>query len=408
MNAKISYINTFLCSLFFITLVATARSHTWAPFALALFSLIFIKSSWSSIKNREVATICISILPYFVLVAISLFLYGGDLSQLDMPSRTVVASLILLYLYRYPPQKKYIFYAIPIGGVVAGLIALYHVNGLDSRAFTVDKYMVIQVAGLCATLGVLSIITFFYSLQKNNKLLSVLAIAGATLAFLACLLSGARGSWVLTPFVSLVVIWIYRKALNKKIVFSFLVISAICITVALPHVIERFQTTSSELTRYSHNNSHSSTGSRLELWKSSIYSFIDKPVFGQGFDGVIQAKQKQFEQGKVKDNVFSYTRAHNQLFEEMQTKGALGAIALIAMFYFPFKVFQRIYTSSSASTESRCFALMGLCHIVLVIGYSLTQHYLNHHSGIVFYVVGIAILASLSLPQPKHKMESIR
>jgi len=402
MNAKISYINTFLCSLFFITLVATARSHTWAPFALTLLSLIFIKHTWSSIKNREVATICISILPYFFLVAISLFLYGGDLSQLDMPSRTVFASLILLYLYRYPPQKKHIFYAIPIGGIVAGLVAIYHVTQLVPRAFTVNKYMVIQVAGLCASLGTLSIVTLFYALKKNNKLLAMLAITGSSFSFLACLLSGARGAWVLTPFVLLIVVWIHRDLLSRKLLFIALLISAVCFTAASPQIISRLHQVSKDLTRYSQNDTTSSTGTRLELWKSSIYSFIEKPIFGQGFNGTFTAKKKQIAEDKITEITLNYSRAHNQFFEEMQTKGLLGLIALLAMFYFPFKVFKRIYKSSATTIESQFFALMGICHIALIIGYSLTQHYLNHHSGILLYTVGIVIFASLSLPQNKE------
>ncbi|WCE29861.1 O-antigen ligase family protein [Vibrio sp. SCSIO 43137] len=400
---KLDYrsINTFLCCLFFIALLVTPKSYIWGPIGLVLLSLLSIKTAWRNIKVPEIKIICLSLVPYFILVVISFFLYGGNTSQLDMPSRTLLASLVLLHLYQFPPKKLFVFYSIPIGGIITGMLALFHVLELSPRAFMVNDYMVIQAAGMCATLGVLSLVTYFYAKITNKKVLYVLSIVGATSALLACLLTGARGAWVLTPVVILTLIWNQRFLISKTSGVVSIIVAAICLIFASPQITARLSDVASDAAMYTEGKTVTSTGIRIELWKSSIYSFLDKPLFGQGFDGTMEAKKKQFSEGKVTEAALGSRRAHNQFFEDMQTKGSLGIIVLISMFYFPYRVFKKIYKGSTTSIESRYFALMGICHIALVIGYSMTQHYLNHHSGIILYTMGTVILASLCLPEKK-------
>ncbi|MGH2322963.1 hypothetical protein, partial [Enterococcus faecalis] len=74
-------------------------------------------------------------------------------------------------------------------------------------------FMSIQVAGMAASLSVFSIFAYIFSCQRSLPTLKKIAFVGVTLGFVATLLSGGRGSWVVTPFVAIWAIIYYRHTL---------------------------------------------------------------------------------------------------------------------------------------------------------------------------------------------------
>jgi O-antigen ligase len=192
------------------------------------------------------------------------------------------------------------------------------------------------------------------------------------------------------------------------------VLGGLSLALVYPQISSRVNIAYSDITSYTDKaidtkkRTDTSVGTRFELWKSASYSFLDKPILGQGFgDNLNQAKMTQVKKGLVAPVVLGYTRAHNQFFEDLQKKGILGLIILVALFLVPLSVFRKCYRDQSLDTESRYFALMGQCHVIAMMGYCLTQHYLNHHSGIVFYVTGTAIFASLCIASGHHRPKKV-
>ena len=99
------FIATVLCFLFFSTPIIYPDSYVVAPLLLALFGLVLLPKTYHAFKNRDVKYISLSMIGYFILTIVSLLYSGGETSQLDMPSRTVLASFILCFLaYKYLPK----------------------------------------------------------------------------------------------------------------------------------------------------------------------------------------------------------------------------------------------------------------------------------------------------------------
>lgn len=398
-------IATILCFLFFSTPIIYPDSYVVAPLLLALFGLFLLPKTYHAFKNRDVKYISLSMVGYFILTIISFLYSGGETSQLDMPSRTVLASFILCFLVTYKPNPAPLFLAAPIGAAIAGFISFYHSFYIGGRAFVgTFGYMPIQIGGIIASLATFSVISFFYYRKTQQHYLAAFSFIGASLGYIATLLSGARGAWVLTPFVVLVILWLNREFISKKIIAASGLAIALIFTAAYPQISARFDAIQSDLASYSSNNSATSVGARLEMWKSALYSAQESPLFGQGFSGVEAAKKRQIEAGLIDRTVLIYSRAHNQFFEDLQTKGILGLSVLIIMFAVPFAFFRRNlkqYINDSDKDTHYFLALMGASHVALVAGYALTQHYLSHHSGILFFAVGIAILSALVINQRK-------
>lgn len=383
--------SSLLSGLFFSCLLLTGSSYKLAATPLLLVALFCLPWTTRQQYTLEIKTAICALTGYFIVTALSLIIYGGDLGQLDMPSRVIFASMIMLFIATIPPSIKVLFFSICLGASIAGIVAIYHCMTFGGRAFFGHGYMVIQAGGIASSLALLSVVALIYSKHTKDRALTAVSTISIILGLLATLLSGARGAWVLLPLIIISLFYIYRGYFSFRSK-ALVILSAITIMVlSYPTIGPRINSMVSDIHGYKNNNSQTSSGFRLEMWKSATYSALDKPIFGQGFEGVKQAKKEQVEKGLVNKSVLNNKRAHNQFFEELQTKGLIGLFTMLAFFGVPlYLLWKKVQTSCSRDSQY-FFAVAGIVHIISVIGFSLTQHYLAHHSGILYYSIGSAI-----------------
>lgn len=346
----------------------------------------------------------------YFLVTLAFAVPGGHYEQVDMPSRVLLAVVIFACLLKYPPSLKAVLYGCSIGASIVGLIALYQHYGLGIRALSSGGFMSIQVAGMAASLSVFSIFAYIFSCQRSLPTLKKIAFVGVTLGFVATLLSGGRGSWVVTPFVAIWAIIYYRHTLKRRDFIAVTVSAALVIVTAAVPALYRASLVVSDLDRYQHVKSveiaaepaaeqqpkiKTSSGTRVELWRTALLLWADNPLTGTGYDRFTEKKQDLVDQHIVDPVVMLFSRAHNQLLEELQVKGIIGGLALVFLLLAPWVATKKI--QSKPHSDQGFASIVLRCHIVLIAGYMLTQHYINHHSGILFFTLGVVIFASMAL-----------
>lgn len=407
---KLDLIVALISSSFFSTVILTPNSYSYVAIFLGLVSLLLLHKTWKTLKyNRVVVVLFLALSSYFLLYLASMLFYGESARAIDLPSRSLLAATTMLLLLLYPPKLDWVFISIIIGSLSSGFIALYFYFKLDTRAFYGHGYFVIQSAGMCAWLGIFCLITFIYAIKKNKSFLfKSFASLGTFLAFLATLLSGTRGSWLLTPFIIIALAWSFREYISKKIVSGSIVVIVTLFFLSAPLLNSRIQEFNQDLNQYSEGESSSSSGARLEMWKSAFYTFQSSPVFGVGHMNLLETKQKQVEAGQVDRIALEYDRAHNQFFEELQTKGLIGLSVLIFFFLTPLSFFLSHLKYKTDKPDVYIVAWMGISHVFMIVGFSLTQHYLNHHSGIIIYSFGVAIFASLIITLNRKDIENTK
>ncbi|MEZ8229398.1 O-antigen ligase family protein [Vibrio splendidus] len=396
--------SSLLSGVFFSCLLLTGSSYKLAATPLLLIALFSLPWTIRHKNSLEVKAAICALLSYFVVTALSLVVYGGDLGQLDMPTRVIFAAIIMLFISSYSPSIKVIFYSISLGASIAGGLAIYDFISSGGRAFIDNGYMVIQAGGIASSLALLSIVSLIYAKHTQDRTLVLVSTISIILGLSATLLAGARGAWVLLPLIIVCLFYNYRNYFSfRSKAIGMLSIVAI-VAFSYPTIEPRISSMISDIHEYQNNDSRTSSGFRLEMWKSATYSAIDKPIFGQGFDGVKQAKKEQVEKGLVDKSVLNYKRAHNQFFEELQTKGLIGLFVMLAFFGVPLYLLWKKVQTSCSRDEQYFFAVAGVVHITSVIGFSLTQHYLAHHSGILYYTIGTAIFFGAAYSK-RHKLE---
>lgn len=401
-------LTSLLCLIYFTTLLITPDSYKYGAILLALTALVMLPSTWKTLKTRPAMLISGSLVLYFV-VTLAFALPGGHYTQLDMPSRVLLAILIFALLLKYPPSLTAIFYGCAIGASAVGIIALYQHYMLDIRALSTGGFMPIQVAGMAASLSVFSIFAYIYSCQRTLPTLKTIAFLGITLGFIATLLSGGRGSWVITPFVALWAVIYYRKHFSSRDYLAIATSVVLIVVTAVIPALDRAGLVFAELDDYQQiqrtemadadtqrtPSVTSSSGVRVELWKTALYLFADNPITGTGYSQFTSAREVLVEKGQVDPIVMDFSRAHNQLLEELQVKGLIGGLTLIVLIAAPWLATRK---TNTGDTPDKHFATIMLrSHLILIAGYMLTQHYLNHHSGILFFSLGVVIFASIAL-----------
>jgi len=397
-NKYLPFVSSLLVFLHSATLLVTGKSYSYVALLLCLIALFLLPITLKHKLPSDFYRISFAFLCYFLITALSLFMFGGKLSNLDMPGRTILILPAFILLLQYPPKKDWLFSGVLVGTVLAGLIAIYHYFFLQSRAFMVDDYMVIQSGNMAMSLGVFSLIIAIQYLKEKRLLGVFIACACAFLGVLASLLSGARGSWVVAPFILLGLLIVNRELITKKIALVLTLVVIASAALSYNMVEQRVQKAMQDLTKFSEQgDSRSSLGARIEMWKSGYYTFIENPIFGIGYEVRQDYKQSLVDRELVGPIVMQFTRLHNSYMEELSIKGIIGFATLLLFFGWPlYLIFKR------GDLKYDVFTQLGVAHILLVMGYSVTQNYINHHSGMLHYLMYTIIFYSLVRANQKN------
>lgn len=372
-------------------------------FALFILSLPFLfqKSSFSSLDNDS-KKILFAFGFYVLIQGISIIWDGGRFREFDRPSRALMASAILLLCLRYPPRFSWLMNGIATGAIAAGLRAVWDRQIMDyGRAF--QWMMPIQGGDISMSLGILSLCGLMWAIHTSHHRHLVYYAIASVMGILGSILSGSRGGWVLFPLILLVGYSIFREWFSRKTKISMAI--ALCLLIAfcsLPQsgVPKRIDAARNDISLYvSSGNKNTSIGHRFEIWISSIESFIEKPIFGWGNHSIRKSQEQQYKQGVITKNAYDFnSHAHNQFLDEMAKRGVIGLSALLALFLLPLSVF-RHQLQTAATPANRTLAASGILLVLSTIDYCLSQAFLSHNSGIIFYCLMMVLLFTAATHQ---------
>lgn len=390
-NWLASLIN-FAVTLFFLSIFIVKGGYNVAPALLMLIGLgygIYVLTKKSLLNLSKVDKWLIySYLFYFLTFVLSLCINGGKMRDLDTASRVVFLIPVLLLLLKYPIKTCVLSYSIPLGGIVFVCIALYDKFILNLNPDQNPRIMHIQGGDISMSLGILSLIIALYAYQKREMKLTVLSVIGGLCGIVGSLLSTARGGWVALPILLIVILWIYRHSLSKRFFLTFFGIIAVASVgiSQMPNnrIMERINVAQKDIQLYlDKNNGNTSLGARFEMWKSAIAMAKEKPLFGWGIQGATEKRKQETKEKIATGNIGQFTHAHNQYLDDLSKRGIVGLLALLAVLFIPLRSFMK--NLKTANNEIKLIATLGVAHILSVMIYGLSQGFLVHNSGTIFY-----------------------
>ncbi|MBL0614312.1 O-antigen ligase family protein [Aeromonas veronii] len=373
--------------------LAIPSGYSYGPAILLVASLsICWRPAYWLCMPKEIKTLALVFLFYVLVQLFSIWSDDGSLRDFDRPSRVIMATMILPLLVKNPVRPIVIVLGVAVGAFMAGIVAVYEKLYLGmSRAF--EDMMPIQGGDISMTLGLLCLCSYFWFKKNGCIYLAILMLVSFAMGILGSFLSGSRGGWLLLPIILGNIVFSFKDSFLKidKIVafiFMFGLIGVVC--TPQTDVLTRINAARSDIVQFvTGENKNTSLGIRFQLWYSALDSYVQRPLWGWGNNGIRQAQNEQLESGKISQFIYEFdSHAHNQFLDEMSKRGTIGLVAVLLFFCYPILLYKRLTTSNLITP-----IMLGVSAFC-VIDYSFSQAFLNHNSGIVFFSVLTAILAT--------------
>ena len=96
-----------------------------------------------------------------------------------------------------------------------------------------------------------------------------------------------------------------------------------------------------------------------------------------------EERESETEEKIATGNIGQFTHAHNQYLDDLSKRGIVGLLALLAVLFIPLRTFMK--KLNTTNDEVKLIATLGVAHILSVMIYGLSQGFLVHNSGTIFY-----------------------
>ncbi|OOF67558.1 O-antigen ligase family protein [Rodentibacter caecimuris] len=393
---------------FFTLLLIFPKGYNYASTLLLVVSVLFlVYAMYKKIHIKEIIkqnkAIFIPISFYFAVSLFFILFHGEKLKLIDNPLRAFLFLSVVIFVVYSSVKLDVLLYSIPVGSFIAGLVALYqyYVLHLPSAFY---EQMKIQSGDIAMTLGLFSFVTALYLHDiKKNGLALLVAVAGL-FGVLASVLSFARGGWIGLPVICLMTFFLYKHLLSKKLILSllaFLVIGSLSLTMN-DTFVDRISVAKQELSFYLDGRDKAgSVGQRLDMWKIGSHAFLEHPISGWNLKELDNYKKELVEKGIIDKASIRYSHLHNQFIDELAKKGILGGIAILGIFIIPLCAFYRKQKNALYNKRVKFITTLGIIHIVSTMSYCLTQAFLAHNSGNIFYFFLIGLFYALVINEVK-------
>lgn len=393
------FINTSIFC-FFTLLLVFPKGYNYGSTALLVASVLFVfYSVYKKIKVIEIikqnSSIFFVVSLYLLTALFFIVLHGDKFKLIDNPLRAFLFLSVIIFVIYTKAKFDVLLYSIPVGSFVAGLVALYqyYVLHLPSAFW---EQMKIQSGDISMSLGLFSFIIALYLFDiKKNRFALVTAIAGL-FGVLASVLSFARGGWVGVPLIFVFVLYMYRNMISKKLL-SAVVLSILVGGISLStneQFVGRILDVKNNLSHYSQNSKDGSIGARLDMWKMGVDAFIEHPISGWSLKALDEYKKSLADKGVVSREFTVYSHLHNQFIDELAKKGILGGVAILGIFLVPLCSFYRKQKKFPNNKKIKLLTTLGIVHVLSTMSYCLTQAFLTHNSGNIFYFFSLVLFWS--------------
>ena len=393
------FINTSIFC-FFTLLLVFSKGYNYGSTALLVASVLFVfYSIYKKFKIKEIIKqnnpIFFVVSLYFLIALFFIILHGDKFKLIDNPLRAFLFLSVIIFVIYTKVKFDVLLYSIPVGSFLAGLVALYqyYVLHLPSAFW---EQMKIQSGDIAMSLGLFSFIIALYLFDiKKNRFALVTAIAGL-FGVLASVLSFARGGWVGVPLIFVFVLYMYRNMISKKLL-SAIVLSILVGGISLStneQFVGRILDVKNNLSHYSQNSKDGSIGARLDMWKMGVDAFIEHPISGWSLKALDEYKKSLADKGIVSREFTVYSHLHNQFIDELAKKGLLGGVAILGIFLVPLCSFYRKQKKFLNNKKIKLLTALGIVHVLSTMSYCLTQAFLTHNSGNIFYFFSLVLFWS--------------
>ncbi len=256
-------------------------------------------------------------------------------------------------------------------------------------------------------------ILLFYFIEKPEKSLRWIALAGALMGLATVVFSKSRSTWLTLAVLSVLFLFYFARSLTlwKRFGLAGGLLLVLATSYALPIVKQRVDHSLASIDNYLATDDYrdasrlNSIGARLELWKTGWKIFQENPVLGVGVGGFQVMARANSERYQVNDVVHRYKYVHNQYLATLATRGFPGLILFLLVMLIP------VYIAMSQKADERDSDVARLSIIFICLTYligCLAEDHFEVKSATMFSGIMLPLLlAKISndrLPQNRESL----
>jgi len=349
---------------------------------------------------------------FFLMFVVTLFsflaLNGEDGGQPRVGIYLGFALAIPIYfLFKsFSPPAQIIWMALVIACYVVAARALLEVNGLveelSSKRTGIGRangtMHPIRFGDLSLLMAFISLAGALYikDISRWMRALGMLAFAGGVLA---SVLSESRGGWVAVPALLIVSLWpLFREiTLRNKILILAgiaLVLTAMFNVPGLK-IEKRYEQAKYDILQY-HKKDYSSTsiGLRFDMFEAAYWMFSENIIFGVGVGNYSKEVKKYYESNdkRISKAIINFDNPHNEVLMHMATRGMVGLISLILLFFVG--VFMFVTKMRKYDDRTLFYSVSGLLIFVSYAHFGMSISLFMHRDFLLFFVIYVLLFAA--------------
>ncbi|MCP1328171.1 O-antigen ligase, partial [Halomonas sp. 707D4] len=132
-----------------------------------------------------------------------------------------------------------------------------------------------------------------------------------------------------------------------------------------------------------------SLGLRFEMWRGAASLIGERPILGWGESGYAEQMQALGERGVISPVAAEFGHAHNDFIDATAKRGLIGLVILLALYLVPMRLFAPGLSHPDLTVRS--LAVAGTLLPVAYIDFGLSQTFMAHNSGAMFYAFWLAV-----------------
>ncbi|WP_317204896.1 O-antigen ligase family protein [Janthinobacterium sp.] len=345
--------------------------------------------------NHEDHLLIAVFLAYFVVYAANAAFHADHLREYDAPLRFLLAIPVLLLLLAHPPRASALWGGLAIGAIGAGVFVSWQslMLGVERPGGTTNP---IQFGNISMLMGILCLCGLVWArAQAHRAAWTGFMLLGGLFGILGSQLSASRGGWIALPVCVCVLAIHAARVHGKRYLYGGLLALAALVTVSyeIPHspLKTRTEMAVREVQSFTDTgNIDTSSGLRIEMWRSAIAMFPQHPWLGWGQQGYMDYKVVLIREGKVIPRIGAYTNAHNEYVDALVKHGIIGLLAQLALYLVPLALFARQLRDPRGAVHP--FALAGVSLYTCYFIFGLTTTFLTLNIGVMMLAFLTVIL----------------
>jgi len=357
--------DNFVALLFLIFPIALVSIKIIGNLILLILSLIglkrILKEKINPFVDERLRIFTFISLGYFLIMLFSIILSAGlgqEILHIARKLHFLFAPLIAVaFLEKEIPLRKSLFFLkffIPILAIAMLIQGFILGDTRPSGMLNTNIFSDIVVI-----LTFISISNIF----REEKLDYFLSLLSAGSGLFIILLNYSRGSWIVFFALFLLLFFLSYKDIRKlQIKKKLLYLIGVLISIILLNTNSISTIISQTVLNLNHSESKiSSSGIRLEMWKSSKEAIPEMPWHGYGYRLANKEVAKFSE--NYKRSIEKATHLHNEYITHLMSAGAFGLTSLFAILFLPAYLFFKHINYPRSTLTSQ----IGL---IICVGYS--------------------------------------